>query len=94
MDNSLLLEQLKKIDGLQLNPHKKSDLVNGECTIRNSSSRRKNVIGDINPNGRSFSLYKDGRWQSRKRLGIQTTDQVIDWVLKDMEHLKSKTSVK
>ena len=47
MDNSLLLEQLKKIDGLQLNPHRKNDLVNGECTSRNSSSRRKNVIGDI-----------------------------------------------
>jgi len=94
MDNSLLLEQLKKIEGLQLNPHKKNDLVNGECTSRNSSSRRKNVIGDINPNGRSFRLYKDGRWQSGKRLGIQTTNQVIDWVLKDMEHLKSKTRVK
>lgn len=87
IDNKVLLERLAKIPQLKLNKHQKSNLVNGECITRNPKSRRKNVIGDISPNGSSFILYKSGGWVSRSKLGIRTIEETIAWVIKDIEDL-------
>lgn len=78
IDNKILLEKLSMIPELKLNKHQKNDLFNGECITRKPTSRRKNLIGDINPNGSSFILYNDGKWISRNTLGINT----IDWIKK------------
>ncbi|RXZ02011.1 hypothetical protein DMO16_21485 [Fictibacillus sp. S7] len=54
-----------------------------ESAITSSAkSRRKNLIGDIYPNGFSFILYSNGKWMSKKKLGIHTIDEAIDWVRK------------
>jgi hypothetical protein len=87
MDNKILLERLAKMPEIKLNKHNKSDLINGECITRKPFHRRKNVIGDINPNGSSFVLYKDGKWVSRNKLGIQTIEEAIEWIKKDIEFL-------
>ncbi|MGP1909742.1 hypothetical protein ACTSEZ_16355 [Metabacillus sp. JX24] len=87
MENKILLEKLKLMPELRLNKHQKSDLINGECVTRSSKQRRRNVVGDINPNGRSFLLYKDGKWRSKNKLGIKTIDQAIEHIRKDIEHL-------
>lgn len=78
MDNKILLEQLAKLPEIRLNRHEKNELFNGECMTRRPGSRRKNVIGDINPTGSSFILYKDGEWISKNKLGIKTVDEAID----------------
>lgn len=87
IDNKVLLERLSKIPQLKLNKHQKSELVNGECVTKNPTNRRKNVIGDINPNGSSFILYKEGKWTSRSKIGIKTIEETIAWIKKDIEIL-------
>jgi hypothetical protein len=49
MDNKILLEHLRILPEIKLNEisHK---LINAECITRTSSSWRKNVVGNINPN--------------------------------------------
>lgn len=84
IDNNVLLERLSKIPELKLNKHQKSELINGECITRNPTNRRKNVIGDINPTGIHFLLYKDCQWISRSKLGINTIEENIDWIKKDI----------
>lgn len=87
MDNKILLDKLAQLPALKLNKHVKSEKINGECITRNKKSRRKNVIGDINPNGSSFILYHDGKWVSKNRLGLQTVEETITWVKRDIERL-------
>ncbi|WEG11142.1 hypothetical protein PU629_13280 [Pullulanibacillus sp. KACC 23026] len=73
MDNQIVLNALKKIPELQINRHKKNELYNAACLSRKPHHRRKNRVGDINPNGISFILYNNGLWVSRKKLGISYT---------------------
>lgn len=86
MENKILLKQLEKVPGLKLNEIK-NNLVNGECSTRKHTSRRKNVIGNISKTGSSFLLYKDDRWIPRTQLGIKTIEETIEWVKKDIESL-------
>lgn len=85
--NAVLLETLKTIPGLQLNKHVKSNMQNGECVTRKPHHRRKNVIGDISSKGTYFTLYKNGAWTSRNKLGITTIEQVIKHVKSDIAFL-------
>lgn len=87
LNNKILIETLKTITEVQLNKHKKSDLLNGECLTRQPHHRRMNVIGDISPQGTYFRLYKDGAWASRNKLGIKTLEQAIEHIRKDIEYL-------
>ena len=50
MDNKILLEHLRKLPEIKLNEISHG-LINAECITRTSSSRRKNIVGNINPNG-------------------------------------------
>ncbi|MEH7073827.1 hypothetical protein [Neobacillus drentensis] len=86
MENKNLLEKLAEIPGLRLNKHDKNDLYNGECITRKPNHRRKNVVGEIIPTGSSFILYADGKWVSKNKLGIKTTDEAIAWIKKDIEY--------
>ena len=87
MDNKILMERLDKLPGIKLNKHLKNELFNGECITRKPHHRRKNVIGDINPSGTSFILYQNGEWKSKNKLGINTIEEAIDWIKKDIELL-------
>ncbi|MDR0139212.1 hypothetical protein RFW18_15775 [Metabacillus idriensis] len=87
LNNKILIETLKTITELQLNKHKKSDLFNAECLTRQAHHRRKNVIGDIRPNGSYFTLYKNGAWTSRNKLGIYTIEQAMKHIKLDIEFL-------
>ncbi|MGG4490925.1 hypothetical protein [Metabacillus idriensis] len=87
LNNKILIETLKTITELQLNKHKKSDLFNAECLTRQPHQRRKNVIGDICPNGTYFTLYKNGSWTSRNKLGIKTIEQAIKHIKMDIDFL-------
>ncbi|MGM0920411.1 MAG: hypothetical protein ACQEWW_04150 [Bacillota bacterium] len=87
MENEILLKRLAEIKGLRLNKHNKSERFNGECITKKTHHRRKNVIGDISPTGRSFILYHNGEWISKNKLGIQTVEEAIDWVKRDIEFL-------
>lgn len=78
MDNKILLEQLAKIPEIRLNKHPSSELINAECITRKPYTKRKNVVGDINPTGSSFSLYTNGKWTSRNKLGIKTISEAIE----------------
>ncbi|MUK87768.1 hypothetical protein GMD78_05045 [Ornithinibacillus sp. L9] len=82
MENKILLERLADIPQIILNKHLKSERINGECITRNPKSRRKNVIGDINPEGSYFRLYKDGEWISKNKLSINTIEEAIEWIKK------------
>ncbi|MFD2212318.1 hypothetical protein [Metabacillus endolithicus] len=90
MDNKILIERLRGIPELKLNKHVSSEKLNGECITRNPNSRRKNVIGDINPTGNSFLLYKNGEWHPNKKLGILTLEEAIIWIEKDIENISKK----
>ncbi|KGR90174.1 hypothetical protein CD30_13055 [Ureibacillus massiliensis 4400831 = CIP 108448 = CCUG 49529] len=87
MDNQTVLSALSKIPELRINRHEKNELYNVECITRNPHHRRKNIVGDINPGGRSFILYNNGKWVSKNKLGIQNLDQLLEWVKKDIDHL-------
>lgn len=87
MDNQIVLKALEKISELKLNKHDKNEMYNAECVTRNRSHRRKNIVGDIRPTGSTFILYSNGEWVSRKKLGINTVDQLLEWVKKDIENL-------
>ena len=87
MDNNILLEQLAKIPEIKLNKHPSSDWINGECITRKQHHRRVNVVGDINPSGNSFKLYKDGKWASKNAWGIKTVEEAIEWIKADIKKL-------
>lgn len=87
MDNKILIEHLARMPEIKLNKHPKNELYNGECISRKHHTRRKNVIGDINPSGTNFILYKDGRWVSKNKLGIKTIEETIAWIKGDIELL-------
>lgn len=87
MDNQTVLSALAKIPELRINKHEKNELYNVECITRKPHHRRKNIVGDIRPNGRSFILYSNGEWVSRTKLGIETLDQLLEWVKKDIGNL-------
>ncbi|OCA86000.1 hypothetical protein A8F94_14235 [Bacillus sp. FJAT-27225] len=86
MDNKILLEKLSQLKGIRLVKHPNSELINGECITR-KRGRRKNVIGNINPNGTSFILYSKGKWTSKNELGIKSVEEAIIWLKKDIELL-------
>lgn len=86
MDNQIVLSALAKIPELKINKIK-NNLYNAECITRNPNQSRKNVVGNIRENGTSFILYSNGEWVSRTQLGIQTLDQLLEWVRKDIENL-------
>jgi hypothetical protein len=86
MDNKILLEHLRKIPEIKLNEIS-SGLINAECITRISSSRRKNVVGNINPNGSSFILYNNGEWLPWKKLELNTIDEIIAYVKNDIKKL-------
>lgn len=87
MDNEILLRKLSEMTQIRLNKHPKSELINAECISKKSHHRRRNVVGDINPSGRSFSLYQNGKWISKNKLGIKTVDEAIVWIKRDIEFL-------
>jgi hypothetical protein len=87
MDNQVVLNALSKIPELKINKHDKSELYNAECITRKPHHRRKNIVGDINPNGSSFILYNKGEWVSRNLIGIKTLEELLVWVGKDIEYL-------
>jgi hypothetical protein len=87
MDNQIVLIALAKIPELKIIKHLKSDLFNAECTTKKQHHRRKNVVGDIRLSGTSFILYNNGVWIPRKRLGINTLDELLEWVRRDIEYL-------
>ncbi|NMD72626.1 hypothetical protein HHO41_20520 [Bacillus sp. DNRA2] len=87
MENNILLEQLAKIPEIKLNKHPNSDWINGECITRKPHQWRKNVVGDINPTGNSFKLYKDGKWASKNTRGIKTVEEAIEWIKDDIKRL-------
>ena len=61
MDNQTVLSALAKIPELKINKHEKNELYNAECITRKPHHRRKNIVGDISPNGKSFILYSNGK---------------------------------
>lgn len=87
MDNQTVLSALAKIPELKINKHEKNELYNAECITRSPKQRRKNVVGNISPNGSNFILYSNGEWIPRGQLGVQTLDQLLEWVRKDIANL-------
>ena len=87
MDNKMVLSALANIPEIKIIRHQKNELYNAECITRKPNHRRKNIVGDINPNGRSFILYNNRQWVSKNKIGIQSIEQLLEWVKKDIDFL-------
>lgn len=87
MDNQMVLNVLRHFPELKIIKHEKSELFNVECITRKPHHRRENVVSDISETGNSFKVYANGKWVSKNQLGIDTLDQLMEWVRNEIELL-------